>query len=209
VKISHDPEDDQVGRRIVDAQLRHPDETVWAQLYSDTYARQTHRILGTVEDATVSSLTHRGEDIAAARARFLRKEITAAQGAQLADDYGEWKKRAIHVLAITRERKRFAADRANKLRGFDWGRDVLDTLRTLAQAVAEHQAASEAAGIEPEPHDRLLWLRLSTLRVVIGADTGRVITLDELATPKKPRSMQLSSAGRRKQRTGRKSPAGA
>jgi hypothetical protein len=208
VKISHDPEDDQTGRRIIDAQLRHPDETVWAQLYSDTYALQTHRILTAIEDATRSSLTHRGEDIAAERARFLRKEITDAHWAQLADDYSEWKKRAIHVLTITGERRRFAADRANRLRGFEWGRDVLGTLRVLAQAVAEHQAASEAAGIEPEPHDRLLWLRLSTLRVTPGMNASRVITLDELADPKRTRSMQLSSAGRRKKRTGRKSPAG-
>jgi hypothetical protein len=209
MKLSHDADDDEAARSIIDAQLRRPDEAVWAQLMSNTYAMQTHRVLCTIEDQTTSSHTHRSEDIAAARQRNLTGDIPGEEWARMADEYTEWRKRAAHFLTIVRQRKRYAADRANALRGFDQADEVRQVLRTLAEAVAEHRAATEAAGVEPEQHDRMLWLRLDSLSVEVpnGANWKTKLSLRDWIAPKEPFGKRIAAKEKRAKRTGRKTPA--
>ena len=74
--------------------------------------------------------------------------------------------------------KRFAAFTAAVARaGGDPAQPGRDSLRRLAAAVAEHQAASTTEGINPEPHDLHLWAVLSQITVVTDGETKPLTSL--------------------------------
>jgi len=204
MNLTHDPDDDDAARDVIEDFLRRPRDAGWAQLMSDTYVRQTHRVLRTMEEAAVNSRTHRNEEISALRQKFLSGDLGQHQYQTQVNEYSEWRKRVTHFETVVREKLRQAADRANHVRGYTEAKALKDTLSKLARAVSDHRAASESAGIEPEPHDRLLWLRLQTL--TISVDQGlRSIDLDHWIKDKE-RTSPRSASTNRIRRTGRKLP---
>jgi hypothetical protein len=205
MKPTHDPDDDAAARQFIDNLLRRSDDDAWKSLLSDTYARQTQRVLKTIEDAAISSRTHRNEEISALRQKFLAGEIDQQRWDTLADEFSEWRKRVTHFEALVRERRRQAADRADKLRGYALAREVTSTLVALAKAVDEHRRATEDAGIEPESHDRLLWLRLQTLAVPVEEGL-RKINLQDFITHRPSSRGSEKTADRSRRRTGRRTP---
>jgi len=171
------PSSDDLAEDYLNRELRNPRSTAWPVLLSDEYATQTHRVLASFREQIDNTFTHRNADMAAVRARFTAGEIDSIELARHRADYEEWKRRAQNFRTLVEQRYRQAADAGNARRGYDLANRMRDVLLTLAEAVMEHRERVDDE-YEPTVEDRILWARLSTLRVPAEA---RPETLEEAA----------------------------
>lgn len=183
------PSSDDLAEDYLNRELRNPRSTAWPVLLSDEYATQTHRVLASFREQIDNTFVHRNAAMAEVRARFTAGEISRVELARHRADYEDWKRKAQNFRTLVEQRYRQAADAANARRGYDLANRMRDVLLTLAEAVMEHRERVDDE-YEPTVEDRVLWARLSTLRVPAE---NRPETLEEAAGRERLRRPAVAS----------------
>ncbi|MFI9452537.1 hypothetical protein [Amycolatopsis sp. NPDC052450] len=157
MRLPYAVDDARAAVEAVGQDINRPDAARWrAMTADDERLQQTYRALGMlIKQVEVSFLKRRAE---------LRAfEGNRMEYRQAASEYEEWKSRTVHFANRARERRAELEHRVRLLtrnRAID---EVRTTLRTLAQAVADHRDAIRSSGREETTADRLLWVRLDIL----------------------------------------------
>ncbi len=141
--------------------------TVDAMRIRDLLARQVH-----VMNNDMAERKARVEAILADRERSHHECVQARQ------DYGEWHAKVLVYKKLLEARlvesRRYASDARQRRHEETNDRErqyVRDTLRRLAQAVAEHQRACHEDGLEPSRADLKLWAMLDELTIPYVRET--------------------------------------
>jgi hypothetical protein len=164
--------DDQLFDQVLRPRLNR--EFVWTELLEGGNAARIRSILTERLGSVQSELSMRKSALQA-DTQALRKDGKYRQVEALEAEFEAWRARAVKYVQLLQSRLAQAkrADVADRERqeGFV-RREDRETLRRLAVAVAEHQEACAALGLEPSAADMALWGILDDLTVAYGASTA-------------------------------------
>ncbi len=175
MRLPYAVDDAHAAVEAVGQDINRPDAARWrAMTADDERLRQTYHALGMLIKQVEVSFLKRKADLRAF-------EGTRKDHRQAAAEYEDWKSRTVHFANRARERRAELEHRVRLLKQNRAINQAQTTLRTLAQAVADHRDAIRSGGREETTADRLLWVRLDVLPHGTLADPVSVRSAPERA----------------------------